>query len=74
MAQMNLPTEEKQTQRNREQTSGCQGGEGGCGMDLEFGVSRCELSQLEWIIHEVLLSSTGNSVQYPGIDHDGKSY
>ena len=49
-----------------------EGGEGG--MDGEFGVSRCKLSHLEGISNEVLLYSTGNSIQSPGIDHDGKEY
>ena len=40
MAQMNLSTEEKQTHGLREQTCGCEGGEGGSGRDWEFGVSR----------------------------------
>jgi len=43
-------------------------------MDWEFGVSRCKLLHLEWINNEVLLYSTGNYIQSPGIDHDGKSY
>ena len=33
MAQMNLPTEKKQTHGLGEQTCGCQGGGGGSGMD-----------------------------------------
>ena len=50
---MNLPTKQKQTHRHREQTCGCQGGEGG--MDWEFGVSRGKLLHLEWINNKVLL-------------------
>ena len=64
---MNLSTEQKQTHRHGEQTCGCQGG-GGSGMDWEFGVSRCQLLHLEWISNEVLLYSTGNYIQSPGID------
>ena len=30
-------TKQKQTHRHREQTCGCQGGEGGAGMEWEFG-------------------------------------
>ena len=37
---MNISTGQKQTQRRREQTCGCQGGGGGSGMDGEFGVCR----------------------------------
>ena len=40
---MNLFTEQKQAHRHREQTFHCQEGEGGSGMDWEFGVSRCKL-------------------------------
>ena len=44
------------------------GGEGeDSGMDWEFGVSRCKLSHLEWINNNVLLYSTGNYNQSPGI-------
>ena len=42
------------------------------GMDGEFGVGRCKLLQLEWISSEVLLYSTGNSIQALGIDHAGE--
>ena len=46
--------------------------QGGSGMDGEFGVSRCKLLHLEWISNEVLLHSTGNYIQSPGIVHHGK--
>lgn len=38
------------------------------------GVSRYKLGHGERIIHEVLLSSAGNSIQSPGLDHDEKEY
>ena len=47
MAQMSLSTEKKQTHGHKEQTCGCQGGEGG--RDWEFGLNRCKLLHLEWI-------------------------
>ena len=47
MAQINLSTEQKQTQRHGAQTCGCQGGGGGSGMVWEFGISRCKLFHLE---------------------------
>ena len=47
MAQINLSTEQKQTYRHGEQTCGHQGGEGGSGMEGEFGVSRCKLLCVE---------------------------
>ena len=71
---MNLSTEQKQTHGHGEQTCGCQGGGGGSGMDWESGVRRCKLLHWGCINNEVLLNSTGNYVQSPGIDHDGKEY
>ena len=68
---MNLPTKQKQTHRHRKQTSGCQGG----GRDgWEFGVSRCKLVYIEQINNKALLYSTGNYIQYPVINHNGKEY
>ena len=46
----------------------------GGGMDWEFGVSRCKLLYIEWINNMVLLYSTGNYIQYPEINHNGKQY
>ena len=69
---MNLSTKQKETHRRREQTCSCRGGGGG--MDWEFGVSRCKLLHLEWINNKVLLYSTGNYIQSPGINHNGKEY
>ena len=69
---MNLSVKQKQTHRYREQDCGCQGVGGEKGVDWEFGVSRCKLLHLEWISNEVLLYSTENYIQSPGIDHDGR--
>ena len=69
---MNLSMKQKQTHRHREQICGYQALGGG--MDWEFGVSRCKLLHLEWINNRVLLHSTGNYIQYPGINHNGKEY
>ena len=46
------------------------------GMDWEFGVSRCRLLYIyiEWISNKVLLYSTGNSIQYPVKNRNGKEY
>ena len=77
MAQRNLSTKQKQTHRPRDQTCGCQGGWGRGvkrGMDWEFGVGRCKLLHLEWINNKVLMYSTGNYIQYPVINHNGKEY
>ena len=67
---MNLSTKQKQTHILREQACGCQGGGGG--MNWEFGVSRCKLVYIGWINNKVLLYSTGNYIQYPMINHNGK--
>ena len=48
------------------------GEEGGIGLDWEFEFSRCKLLCLEWISNEVLLNSTGNSIQSLVIEHGGK--
>ena len=44
------------------------------GMDWEFGISRCKQLYLEWINNKVLLYSTGNYIQYPVINRNGKEY
>ena len=63
MAPVNLSTKQKQTPRHREQTCGCQeGGRGG------------KLLRLKWISNAVVLYSTGNYIQSPGINHNGKKY
>ena len=46
----------------------------GRGMEWEVGISRCKLLSLEWVNNMVLLYSTGNYIQYPGINHNGKEY
>lgn len=45
-------------------------GEGGKGkaMDRELGVGGCTVLHLEWINNEVLLCSTGNYIQSPGVN------
>ena len=48
----------------------CQGGV----VDWEFGVSRCKLLYTEWINNKILLYSTGNYIQYPEINHNGREY
>ena len=49
-------------------------GEGsGGGVDWEFGVSRYKLLHAEWM-DKVLLYSTGNYIQCPGINHNRKEY
>ena len=43
-------------------------------MEWEFGISRCKLLYREWISNKVLLYSTGNYIQYPVINHNGKEF
>ena len=45
---------------------------GGGGKDWEFGISRCKLLHVEWINNKVLLYSTGDYIQYPVINRNGK--
>ena len=40
----------------------------------EFGISRCKLLYIEWIMNKFLLCSAGNYIQYPTINHNGKDY
>ena len=70
---MNPSTKRKQTHRHREQICARQGrGEEG-EMAWEFGFGRYKRLHLEWT-NEVLLYSTGNYIQYPVINHNGKEY
>ena len=46
----------------------------GEGMEWEFGISRCKLLYKELINNKVLLYSTGNYIQYPVINHNGREY
>ena len=41
-------------------------------MSWEFGISRCKLLYIGWINNKVLLYGTGNHIQYPIINHNGK--
>ena len=46
----------------------------GKGMDWEFRISRCKLVYIGCINNKVLLYSTGNYIQYPQINLNGKDY
>ena len=46
--------------------------EGGVGR--EAGVSGCKLLSIGWMTNKVPLYSTGNYIQYPVINHNGKGY
>ena len=47
---------------------------GGRRKDWESGINRCKLLYVGWINHKALLYSTGNSIQYLVINHNGKEY
>ena len=74
MIQMNLFTKQKQTHRQRTDLWLPRGTREGGGKDWEFGISRCKLLYREWINNKVLLYSTGNYIQYPVINQNGKEY
>ena len=70
---MNLSTKQKQTQRQKKNRLVIAKGESwGRMMNWEFGVSRCKRLHLERITNKILLYNTGNRIQSPGIDYDGK--
>ena len=78
---MNLSAKQNQIRRDRDQTCDTEirlvvakGEGGGRGMGWEFGVGRCKLLHLEWLNDKVLLYSTGNYIQSPGINQNGKEY
>ena len=52
---------------------GEKGGVGGV-MNWEYGINRCTLPYRKQVNSKDLLYSTGNSIQYPGINHNGKEY
>ena len=41
---------------------------------FRIGVGRCKLLHWAWINNKVLLYSTGNYIQSPGIKHNGREY
>ena len=47
---------------------------GGGEMEWEAAASRCKLLYIERIKNKVPLYSTGNYIQYPMINHNGKEY
>jgi len=65
---MNLSTKQKQSHRHKERTSGCQG-EGG-----REGRLTCKILYIGQIKNKALLHCTGNSIQYPVINHNRKEY
>ena len=43
-------------------------------MGGQFGVSRCKLLYIEWIKNRILLYRTGDYLQHPVINRNGKQY
>ena len=75
---MNLAMKQKQIQRHRGQTYGCQGGDG-VGEDrtesLQWVDANCIWKPYtRWINNHVLLYGTGDYIQYPMIKPNGKVY
>ena len=71
MTQINTSRKQKQIHRYRERTSSCQGGSGER-KHWEFGISRGKLLYIGWINNKVLLYRTGNYIQHPVVNHNGK--
>ena len=44
------------------------------GKDRDFGISKCKLVYTGWINNKILLYRTGNYIQYPVINQNGKEY
>ena len=76
MTQINLSMKHKQTYEHRKQACGCQGGGDWGRNEWEDGVSRCKLLYIGWIKKKVPqgLTHTGDYIQYPVINHNGKEY
>ena len=74
MTPVNLSVKQKQTHRHREQICGSQDRGGRGGVDWQFGVSRHKSLYIEWTNTKVLLCSTGNYIQYPVINRNGKAH
>ena len=64
---MNLPNRNRLTDMESRFVVATGEGEG-------VGWTGCKLFHLEWISNEVLLHSTGNYIQSPEIEHDGRWY
>ena len=68
MTQMNLSTKQRDSDIENNLVVAKVEGKGG-----SIAISRCKLLYTEWI-NKVLLFSTGNYIQYPVINHNGKEY
>ena len=74
MTQINLYVEQKQNHRHGEQTGGCQGGGGWERDGLGVGDQQMQTRTYRMDKQQDLVYSTGNYIQYPVINHNGKEY
>ena len=72
MTQINLSMKRNRIMDIENRPVVAKGEEVGGGIEWEAGVSRCKLLHIGWINNKVLLYSTGNYIQYPVINHNGK--
>ena len=70
---MNLSTKQKQTHKENRLVVAKREDSWG-GKDWEFEANRCKLLYVKWINSKILLYSTGNCIQSPEINHNGKEY
>ena len=70
----NKPKYETETKSRTQKTDGWlpRGRRGEVGQEWEFEISRCKLIYTEWINNKVLLYRTGNYIQHPMINYNGK--
>ena len=72
MTQVNVSERQKLNPRHREQACGYQGEAVGRRMDCLFVIDRYTLLHREWI-NNIFLHSTGNDIQSPGLNYNGKN-
>ena len=73
MTQINISMKQKQTHRYREQTCGCQR-KGGVGEGRIESLRLADANYYTRISNKGQLYSTGNCIEYPMINHNGKEY
>ena len=64
-------SEGKQDRLHIKNRRDCKGVRGRQGLDWEFGTGRCNLLYMGWI-NKFLQYSTGNNIQYPVTNNNGK--
>ena len=71
---MNLSAKQKKTHRHQRRLVVAKEERHGGGKNWQLGISGYKLLYIGWINSKVLLYSTGNYIQYPVINHNGKEY